>query len=1098
MVNIGDIEFDVEGDLSRFAATLEPQVKAAVERAEKRFGTLDITADLQTKKLLTEIKAAQKAYDKLADAGEDAEKTEAARLRLLMKQNQLVKLQAREQDKLGKSQLSFARGIARAAEAQAKADAANARLQQKRLLTSNQMVATFRKEQEKAAKAYAESLKVKAQAKVDKNVFTRLNALFRRGGEDAGKNFGGGFNTSIRTQVFSDPSAVVLKMTAAFAGLVTAVTSLGPILVGLAASVAAFAGVLGSLGIVAGVAAIGLNGFFGAVKSGGDELANLTPSARVAAESIRGLSDEWGVLRKAVQESIFSQVGSSFDGLSKTITQGLQPGMEKIGASIGKTVDAFADWASSGPGIELISRVMNRVADVFERLRPGLQSFGKGLLQLFDASLPAAGDMADAITKIAQSFERWTAGLEEGEVNKISGAIGAMAAAFSDLGKVFGPVLEGIGSAFGDIGPSLETLRKALFPILETLGEDLGDAFTLLGPVIAGVVDSFAGILKAVQPLAPILLPLLGAVLAFVAGGPVGVFAALAVAFASLAAKSKPLREGFAGFFAILKPIIDQGLKRMKPLLEDLAVALGDLGVVLGPIAKALLRAFGPVVGAQIKFFFNLLGRAIKTITSLVKFTTAILKGDWSSAWKRGLELSKVFNPFHRLMESTVRRVRSMVDGALSIFRRLQSTSANIWEALSDSISRRADRIQRIFGNIRSAVGKIPGAFRSAAGAIGRAWSGVGDAVRAPLRSIRDNALVPFLKAIDKIPGVPNYWSKIPGFAAGGYTGPGSRFKPAGLVHADEFVVSKPARRRLESQAPGALDYMNKTGRWPDGVRAFRKMARRARDGYAKGGRVYPTTSRTMGGGYPGHTGVDFPVPTGTKVMSSINGLVTAVRHLTYSYGKHIRIQGQGVETIYAHLSSTLARVGQRVTAGQLIGLSGSTGNSTGPHLHFEVRPPGTQAGTAAWLAGASTTSPHKGFDIPNPKDFLSKLGTSGFLNSRDFFGSVSKDILSGLRERFDIFDFLFDSGGVANGKGIMHKQTLEPERVLSPAQTKAFQQMVDANFGQNGASSGSALSMETLAALLNSIQIIVQPGMDRRATAELWLNGKKYAEALA
>jgi murein DD-endopeptidase MepM/ murein hydrolase activator NlpD/phage-related protein len=1148
MVSIGDIEFDVEGDLSRFAATLEPQVKAAVERAEKRYGTLDITADLQTKKLVSDIKAAEKQYQKLADAGEDAEKTEAARLRLLTKQNQLVRLQAREQEKLGKTQMSFARGLARAAEQQAKADAANSRLQQKRLLTSNQMVltfrkeqekaariaakalqaeakakadaakadaanarlqqkrllvsnqmvATFRKEQEKAAKAAAEAFKIKAQAKVDKNIFTRLSALFRKGGEDAGKNFSGGFGTSIRTQVFSDPGAVILKLTAAFAGLVTAVTSIGPILVGLAASMAAFVGVLGSVGIAAGVAAIGMKGFFGAVKEGGAALDGLTPSAREAAEGIRSLGDEWSTLRSAVQESIFSQVGDSFGRLDKTISQGLQPGMERIGASIGKIVRGFTDWASSGPGIALIDQVMNRVADVFERLRPGLQAFGKGFLQLFNASLPAAGDMADAISRIGESFERWTAGLEDGEVNKISLAIAAMAAAFSDLGKVFGPVLEGIGNAFGDIGPSLETLRKALFPILQTLGEDLGDAFTLLGPVIAGVVDSFAGILKAVQPLAPVLLPLLGAVLAFVAGGPVGVIAALAVAFASLAAKSEPLRKGFSDFFAVIKPLIDQGFKQLKPLLADLAKALGELGVALGPIAKALLRAFGPVVETQIKLFFRFMRQAISSVTSLVKFVTAVLKGDWSKAWKAGLELSKFFNPFHKLMSSTVGRVRSMVDGAVALFRRMRDQSRDAFEGLKDAISRRAERIQGIFTNIRTAVGKIPATFRETARAIGRAWSGIGDTVRAPLRSIRDNALVPFLKAIDKIPGVPNYWSKIPGFAGGGWTGPGGKYQPAGVVHADEYVVQKAARRRLEQQAPGALDYMNRTGRWPDGAAAFRKAARRrARDGYAKGGRVYPTTSRTMGGGYPGHTGVDFPVPTGTKVMSSINGLVTAVRHLTYSYGKHIRIQGGGVETIYAHLSNTLARVGQRVSAGQLIGYSGSTGNSTGPHLHFEVRPPGTQAGTAAWLNGASVTSPHKGFDIPNPKDFLSKLGTSGFLNSRDFFGSVSKDILSGLRERFDIFDFLFDSGGVANGKGIMHKQTLEPERVLSPAQTKAFQQMVDANFGQNPGSTQN-LSMETLAALLNSIQIIVQPGMDRRATAELWLNGKKYAEALA
>lgn len=1096
MVNIGDIEFDVEGDLSRFATTLEPQVKAAVERAEKRFGTLDITADLQTAKLTREIAKAQKKYDDLVESGEDMEKVEDSRLRLLTKQNQLVRLQAREESRLAKTQLKFTQGLQQAVEKRAKAEAKAA--------------ADARRNAELQAKAQVKAID-DARKRVAKRpvllrllisepnltFLDRLKATFTRAGKESGDAFSGGFGTSIRSQVFSDPQAAILKLTATLAGLTVAVTPLGPLLAGLAASLAAFGAILGTIGIAAGVAVIGLGGFFGAVKKGGEALDELTPSARQAAESIRGLGDEWSGLRRAVQESIFSQVGNSFDRLDKTITQGLQPGMVKIGASIGKIVDAFADWAGSAPGIELISTVMTRVADVFERLRPGLQSFGIGLLQLFNAALPAAGDMADSFSEIGDSFQRWTASLDDGRVNKISNAVAVMASGFRDLGKVFGPVLSGFGDLFEDLSPALDGLRKALFPILQTIGEDLGDALATAGPALAALVDTFSGLLKAVQPLAPVLLPLLAGITAFAVGGPVAVIAGLAVAFASLAAKSKPLREGFQDLYKTLRPVIDQGLKQMKPLLADLAEALGELGVALGPIAKVLLRAFGPVVAAQVKIFFGLLKQAIRTITSLVKFTAAILRGDWAKAWKNGLALSKVFNPFHRLMDSTVRRVRKMVDDALSIFRRLQTTSRNIWQALADSISNRAERIQRIFGNIRSAVGKIPGAFRSAASAIGRAWSGVDDAVKKPLRSIRDNALVPFLKAIDKIPGVPNYWSKIPGFAGGGWTGPGSRNQAAGVVHADEYVVKKAARRRLEKNRPGALDYMNRTGMWPDGGRVFRRAARRAREGYAKGGRVYPTTSRSMGGGYPGHTGVDFPVPTGTKVMSSINGLVTAVRHLTYSYGKHIRIQGEGVETIYAHLSSTLARVGQRVTAGQLIGLSGSTGNSTGPHLHFEVRPPGTQAGTAAWLAGASVTSPHKGFDIPNPKDFLSKLGTSGFLNSREFFASISKDILSGIKDRFNLLDFLFDSGGMANGKGLMHKATLQPERVLSPAQTKAFEQMVDANFGQQG-SGGRNLDFAALAALINSIQIIVRPGMDRRATAELWLNGRKYAEDFA
>lgn len=1081
MVNIGDIEFDVEGDLSRFASTLEPQVKAAVERAEKRFGTLDITADLKTTQLVREIGKAEKKYNDLVDANEDMEKVDAARLRLLQKQNQLVQLQAREEQKQGRER-------------------------QKRLLASNKLVESFRKEQEraaaaavKAAKEHAKAMQVEAKIKADKSIFNRLTKLFRKGGEDSGRAFSGGFGTSLRTQVFSDPQAAILKLTAAFAGFLAVITPLGPVLVGLAAALAAVGGILGSLGVVAGVAAIGLNGFFGAVKKGGEALDDLTPSARQTAESIRGLSDEWSTLRRAVQESIFSEVGDSFSRLSQTITTGLQPGMVKIGSSIGKIVDAFADWAGSADGIALISSVMEGVADVFERLRPGLQAFGVGLLELFDAALPAAGGMADAFSRAGDSFRQWAEDLDTGPVNKITRALGTLYNIFDLLGSVVGPVFEGLGSVFDDLEGPLDRLRKAALPILQTLGKDLGGALKVLGPILAVIVDSFAKMLTTLQPLAPVLLPILAAILAFAAGGPVGVIAALALGFASLAAKSKDLRDGLSGFLAVVKPVIDQGLKRMEPLIEDLGAALGDLGKALGPIAKALLRAFGPVVAAQFKFFFRLTENAIKIITKMVRFVAAILSGNWSKAWKNGLALGKFFSPFFRLVDSLVRRVRKMVDDTLIVMRRMRDGARDIFTSMRDAISRRIDSVQRRFTSLKKAVSQIPGSFRSAKDAIARNWGGITSAILTPLRNVRNKALVPFLRGIGKIPGVPDYSTRIPGFADGGYTGPGSKYKPAGVVHADEYVVRKAARRRLEKMAPGALDYMNRTGRWPDGARAFRKAARVARDGYAKGGRVYPVKSRTMGGGYPGHTGVDFPVPTGTKVMSAVSGLVTAVRHLTYSYGKHIRVQGGGVETIYAHLSSTLAKVGQKVTAGQLIGLSGSTGNSTGPHLHFEVRPPGTQAGTAAWLNGAAVVDPHKGFSIPDPRDFLDNLSSSGFLNSRDFFSSISKDVLDGLRSRFNIFDLVFDKGGVASGTGIMHKATLAPERVLSPAQTKAFQQMVDANFGQDrNGGSAPQITVEALAALLNSIQIVVQPGMDRRATAELWLNGKKYAEALA
>ncbi|WP_329378314.1 peptidoglycan DD-metalloendopeptidase family protein [Streptomyces sp. NBC_01716] len=86
------------------------------------------------------------------------------------------------------------------------------------------------------------------------------------------------------------------------------------------------------------------------------------------------------------------------------------------------------------------------------------------------------------------------------------------------------------------------------------------------------------------------------------------------------------------------------------------------------------------------------------------------------------------------------------------------------------------------------------------------------------------------------------------------------------------------------------------------------------------------------------HTGVDFPVPTGTSVKAVAGGtVVSAGWEGAYGYQVVIR-HGDGKYSQYAHLSALNVRDGQKVNAGQRIARSGSTGNSTGPHLHFEMR----------------------------------------------------------------------------------------------------------------------------------------------------------------
>jgi murein DD-endopeptidase MepM/ murein hydrolase activator NlpD len=86
------------------------------------------------------------------------------------------------------------------------------------------------------------------------------------------------------------------------------------------------------------------------------------------------------------------------------------------------------------------------------------------------------------------------------------------------------------------------------------------------------------------------------------------------------------------------------------------------------------------------------------------------------------------------------------------------------------------------------------------------------------------------------------------------------------------------------------------------------------------------------------HEGLDFPAAVGTPVFAAADGIVTMATQ-TSDYGNLLKIDhGSGLETRYAHNSSLLVKPGERVMKGQKIALIGSTGRSTGPHLHYEIR----------------------------------------------------------------------------------------------------------------------------------------------------------------
>lgn len=95
---------------------------------------------------------------------------------------------------------------------------------------------------------------------------------------------------------------------------------------------------------------------------------------------------------------------------------------------------------------------------------------------------------------------------------------------------------------------------------------------------------------------------------------------------------------------------------------------------------------------------------------------------------------------------------------------------------------------------------------------------------------------------------------------------------------------------------------------------------------------------RSLGGGEM-HPGVDIGCPVGTPIYASNNGVVEDAGWNSGGYGNWVKINnGNGIETVYGHMSRPVVHAGQTVAKGQLIGYSGATGHVTGPHLHYEVR----------------------------------------------------------------------------------------------------------------------------------------------------------------
>lgn len=141
-------------------------------------------------------------------------------------------------------------------------------------------------------------------------------------------------------------------------------------------------------------------------------------------------------------------------------------------------------------------------------------------------------------------------------------------------------------------------------------------------------------------------------------------------------------------------------------------------------------------------------------------------------------------------------------------------------------------------------------------------------------------------------------------------------------IRKEEEAAAAAAAKKEQQQA--ASKYTGGTMSWP-------------LPGYYKISSEYSMRNHPITGKYSQHTGIDLPAPKNTPIVAASSGTVVTVGH-NKAYGNRVIINhGGGVQTLYAHMTSFNCKEGDKVSAGDVIGYVGSTGYSTGNHLHFSV-----------------------------------------------------------------------------------------------------------------------------------------------------------------
>ena len=802
------------------------------------------------------------------------------------------------------------------------------------------------------------------------------------------------------------------------------------------------------------------------VKGGLNRLLQID-DARAKLRGMKMDAEEIGKVQDSVSAAVDGTAFSLADGMNAATTA-LASGV-KPGAELEKYLRLIGDVATQGGAtFQEMGSIINQVTargKVGQENLNRLTERGIGIQTMLADSLGVSGDqLSEKLRKGYVSAKDFQKALEQnfaGSAKKagdtVRGSFANMRTSMSRLGAtILEPAFKQAPALFQGITVAVKELA-AEGGVATRVGEFLGKALSTTVSVLGDALEVAGKVLRIAKENKEVLAVLVGGYVAYRAAVKAAVIVEGALAlwrgrqlvlmYAVTAAQRRmntamkanvigivvtALTLLVAGFVYAYKhsetfrSVVDRVWSSVKSAFASAWQAIRPVVTEIGQwLSRALPVAFG-VLRRVAAVHLKIIGTYFRTVWALVKPILRLL------AWT----IRNLVAPAIRFLWTNV--VKPVFGWIVA---RIKSAWTSIRPAFS-AIGRGASNLADAFTSVRRRIAST--------------WSQITSAVEKPLNKAKD-IINGFLGLIDKIPGVSLDFrlggSSKPAPSARQGHGGATAFATGGAVFGPGTATSDSIAAWLSAgeHVLTAKDVANLGGH--NGVYALRSAAARGLlPAFATGGPVAPGKGNQHSKmQYPWATWAgDFPNPIGTPVKAWKAGTVALVKSLTTSYGKHIRLNHtDGTSSLYAHLSSFAVKVGEAVRQGQIIGRVGSTGNSTGPHLHAEFM--GGQykggSGGSVWdtLKGASgrITGWIK-------SKLLDKANIGGLLGDvSGLFGEIG----NGVKKK--VLGGLFDSGGVASGLGFMAKGTVQPERVLSPRQTRAFEAALARDFQPGEGGSG-------------------------------------------